>query len=326
VRRSAVLGLALLGVLSGSLASAQSAGKTYRVGILTARTVASDRPFLDAFRRAMSSLGYEAGKNLEIVYRYTSGQNTRLSVLAAELVRANVDVIVASSSPAIAAVQHATTSVPIVMLQTSEPFRFVASLARPGGNITGMDPMEAELEGKRLQLLKELVPRIQRVAVMRDPSNPGNLVSWREAQSVAHRLGIEAFAVDVRSAQQIDAAFETIRRLDADAVLVLPAGVFNLRAAHIVRLVTAQRLPAVYSLVENVPAQLGELMMYGASNVAAWGQAAGYVDRILKGAKPADLPIERPTTFELIVNLKAAHDIGITVPQSILLRADRVIR
>jgi len=326
VKRSAFLRITLLGVLGASPAGAQQTGKTYRVAILTARGDATNNVFLDAFRRALSRLGYQEGKNLEVVVHNSGGDLKQLPTLATELVRTNVDVIVASSSPAIAAAQHATRSVPIVMLQTSDPFRFVASLARPGGNITGEANMDAELEGKRLQLLKELVPRMQRVAIIRDPANLGNLASWREAQSVAHRLGLQAFAVDMRSSEQIGAAFAAIRHLRADAVVVLPDAVTNINEARIAQLMTAQRLPAIYSLGANDAAHFGELMAYGASQVAGWEQAASYVDRILKGAKPADLPVERPTTFELVVNLKTAREIGVTVPQSILLRADQVIR
>ena len=237
--------------------------------------------------------------------------------------RAKPDVIVAAGSPVIAAVQHATKSVPIVMLNTSDPFRFVASLAKPGGNITGLASMDAELEGKRLQLLVELVPRMQRVAVIRDPENVGNLATWRAAQSVAHEHGIQALPVDVRSPQDINAAFKTIRNLRADAIIVLPNAVTNTNPARIEQLASSQKLSAIYS---GGLGGSGALLSYGASSKASFAQAASYVDRILKGANPADLPVEQPTTFELIVNLKTARASGITVPQSILLQATQVIR
>jgi len=316
----------MLGVVGRAPASAQQAGKTYRVGILTGNTLASDRPLLDSFRRTLSGLGYQEGKNLDIVYRGAGGDYKRLPEFAADLVRAKPDAIVAAGTPMIAAAKRATTSVPIVMTDNPDPvgFGFIVSLARPGGNITGTMNMNAELNGKRLQLLKELVPRLQRVAVLRNPSNSGNLAEWRVAESVARTLGIAAFAVDIRSADQIDGALKTIPHLRADAILVLPDAATVGNAAHVVQLVAAQRMPAIYSL--DVFTAVGGLMVYAASSVAIWSQTATYVDRILKGAKPADLPVEQPTTFELIVNLKTARNLGITFPQSILLRATEIIR
>lgn len=307
--------------MSESPAAAQQAGKIYRVAILTGRAPTAQRLANETFRRALSALGYVEGKNLEIASR--SGSPAQLSALATDLVRAKPDVLVAASSPVIAAAQYATKSVPIVMLNTSDPFRFVASLAKPGGNITGLANMDADLEGKRLQLLVELVPRMRRVAVIRDPDNVGNVASWRVAQSVARGHGIQALPVDVRSPAEINAAFKMIRNLRADAVIMLPSAVTNDNPARIVQLATAQRVPAIYS--GGAPGS-GALIGYGASAIAAFTQAASYVDRILKGAKPADLPVERPTTFELVVNLRTARAIGITVPQSILLQATRVIR
>jgi putative tryptophan/tyrosine transport system substrate-binding protein len=326
VKRSAALGIALFGVLGGLPAAAQQAGKTYRVGILTGRTLAFDRPLLEAFRHAMAGLGYREGKNLEIIYRGAGGDMNRIPALAADLVRAKPDAIVAAAILAIAASKRATTTVPIVMTQVSDPVgaRFIGSLARPGGNITGTSNMNAELEGKRLQLLDELVPRLRRVAVTRNPTNPADLTQWRETESEAHALGVQVFAVDIRSGDQIDAALGTLAHQRADALIVLPDGVTLSNAARIVRLVAAQRLPTIYQQGAFMAA--GGLIAYGASETADWSRAATYVDRILKGAKPADLPVERPTTFELIVNLKTARALGLTVPQSILLRTTEVIR
>jgi len=326
MKRSALLEFALLGALGGLPAEAQQPGRTFRVGILTGYTLAYERPFLLIFRRTLSGLGYQEGKNLEILYQYANGDPKRLPDLAAGLVRQRPSVIVAATPPAIAAVKRATTSVPIVMTDDSDPVgaRFVASLARPGGNITGIADMDLELNGKRLQLLKELVPRLQRVAVIRNPDNPANLAAWRLVESEAHKGGIEVFVVDVRSSEQINAAFTTIPHLRVGAVLLFSDPVLSSNLARIVRFVAAQRLPAVYGVGTFTTA--GGLMTYGTSETANWSQAATYVDRILKGAKPADLPIERPTTFELDVNLKAARGIGITIPQSILLQANDVIR
>ena len=325
MKRSAALGFALLGAL-GASAGAEQTGKTYRVGILSGDTLASARPTVDAFRRTLSSLGYQEGKNLEILYRFTGGGLKRLPEVAAELVEAKPDVIVANGTPVIAAAKHATTSIPIVMTITPDPVGsgFIASLSRPDGNITGMADMNAELTGKRLQLLKELEPNLRRVAVLRDPANPGNLIQWREAEKVARPIGIQVFAIDLGSPDQIDPAFKRIPQLRTDAILVLGGAVTTSYAARVVQLIAEQRLPAVYS--QSFYTADGGLMSYGFPPIATWRQAATYVDRILKGANPADLPVERPTTFELIVNLKTARNIGITVPQSILLRADQVIR
>ena len=318
----------MLGVLGGSPIGAQQVGKTYRVGILRIGTSRVNvRVGVDAFRRTLAGLGYQEGKNLEILYWYAGGDQKRLPNLAADLVRAKPDVIVADSTPLIAAAKHATTSIPIVMVQNSDPIgsRLIASLARPGGNVTGMTTMSADLEGKRLQLLKELVPGLRRVAVVHNHSNPGVASEWRGAERVAHTSGIQAFAIDIRSADRIDAAMRTIPHLRADAIFVLADPMLTLNAASVVRSVAARKLPAIYSLDTGFAAA-GGLIIYGASNASIWSGAATYVDRILKGAKPADLPVERPTIFELIVNLKTAHTLGITVPQSILLRADEVIR
>jgi len=326
MKRSAVIAFALLGVLCASPAGAQQAGKTYRVGILTAGTTAARRPLVDAFRRAMAGLGYREGTNLEIIYRFAGGDVNRLPALAVDLVRAKPDVIVAANTASVAAAKRATTSIPIVMTATSDPVGsgFIASLARPGGNVTGTTNMNTELEGKRLQLLKELVPHLQRVAVLRNISNFANLDSWRETQNVARTMGIEVIAVDIRSPNQIDATLGAVPHLHAGAILVLNDAVLASNAASIVRLVAAQRIPAVYGLGRYTVA--GGLMVYGDSEIADWARSATYVDRILKGAKPADLPVERPTTFELVVNLKTARTLGIIVPQSILLRATDIIQ
>ena len=225
-------------------------GKTYRVGILSSRTLAVARPYLDAFRHAMSGLGYLEGQNLEIVYRFAGGYDKRLPEFAAEIVREKPDVIVAGGDPAIAALKRATKSIPIVMAEIGDPVGtgMVASLARPGGNITGLTMMSTDLVGKWLQLLNELVPHLRRVAAVRDPSIPGNLSQWQEVDRVARSSRLLAFAVDVRSPDQIEAAFRTIPHVRADAILVLNDGMLSSNAARIVRLVTAQRLPAVYGL------------------------------------------------------------------------------
>ena len=325
MKRSAVLEIALLSALGRSPAAAQQAGKTYRVGILSGRTLANQRPQVDAFRRTLSGLGYKERQNLEIVYRFAGGDLTRLPDLAAELVRTKPDAIVANGTPMIVAMKRATTSVPIVMANNSQDpvaFGFIASFASPGGNITG--ETNIDLSGKRFQLLKELVPRLRRVAVVRNPYDPTNLAEWRVMETAAHPIGIALLAIDLRSADQIDDVLKALPGLRADAIVMLNDPVMLSNVARIVRLVAAQRLPALYPLETYIAA--GGLMFFGASETATWSRAATYVDRILKGAKPADLPVERPTIFDLIVNLKAAREIGITVPQSILLRATQVIQ
>ena len=323
MKRSAVLGLALLGVLRGSPAGAQT-GKTYRVGFLTGATLAVDQPYLDAFRRTLSGLGYQEGKNLEIEYRSDGGDDKRLVELAADLVRAKPNVILATGGAPVAAIKRTRTSIPVVMILAADPVGsgFVVSLARPGGNITGTTNMGSELLGKQIQLLVELVPRLRRVAIVLNPATSAS--PWREAEKAARTSGIQAVAVYIRSPDQIDPAFKTIPRLRVDAILVPSDGLMVSNAARIVHLVAARRLPAVYSQQQFTA--VGGLLEFGTSYPALWRQAATYVARILKGANPADLPVERPTTFELIVNLKTARSLGITVPQSILLQATQVIR
>jgi len=326
VKRSEVLGIALLGALGVSPASAQQAGKVYHVGILSGRTLAYDRLLLAAFRHTLSGLGYEEGANLEILYRSCGGYYERLPALAAGLVHAKPDAIVAVSPLAVAAAKRATASVPIVMCDVSDPVAdgFIAGLSRPGNNITGTANMAGLLSGKRLQLLKELVPHLRRLAVVRNPSNPTSLNTMRGLDEAARTSGIQVFAVDVRSPEQIDAAFETIAHRRADAILVLTDAMLMSNAAPAVRLATAHRLPAMAG--SDTVAKAGGLISYGASEVGVWSQAATYVARIFKGTKPADLPVEQPTSFELIINLKTARALGITVPQSILLQATQVIQ
>jgi len=316
----------LLGALGGLPAGAQQAGKTYRVGILSARTLPFDRPGLEAFRRTLFGLGYQEGANLGIIYHGVGGDYKHIRELVGEIVREKPNAIVANGALMISAAQRATSTIPIIMAQNADPVGsgFVASLSRPGGNVTGTTNMDVELVGKRLQLLKELVPRLQRVAVVRNPANPTNLTAWRKAEGAAIAIGVQVIAVDVRSPERIDVGLKTLPRLHANAILVLPDGLMAANAGRIARGAVAHRLPAVYP--NGVFVAAGGLMSYGASDVAIWRQTATYVDRIFKGAKPANLPVERPTTFDLVVNLKTARSLGITFPQSILLRATNIIR
>jgi len=313
-------------VLRESPAGAQQAGKTYRVGIITGRTPTYDRPLVDAFRRTLASAGYQDGKNLQIVYRSSGGDRKRLPELAVELVGAQPDVIVANGPDTIRAAKRATTTIPIVMVESLDPVAlgFVANWARPGGNITGMANMNMSLIGKWLQLLKELVPHVRRVAVLVNPATTGVLTEVREAERLAKTIGIETVDLPIESAGRVDAALKTLSQLHVGAILELPGPINSSNGARIVRDVAVLRLPAIYA--NGTFADLGGLMSYGPSETGIWNGAATYVDRILKGAKPADLPVVNPTIFELIINLKTAHTLGITFPQSILLRADRIIR
>jgi len=313
----------LLGALGGAPAAAQQPVKMYRVGILSGRTLAIDRALVDSFRRTMAGLGYQEGKNLVIDYRGADGHFEQLTELAVELVRTNPDAIVAAGQRTTQAAKRATTSIPIVMTENVDPVGsgLVASLARPGGNITGTTVIG--LDGKLLQLIRELVPRVRRIAVIGDASFPRNVGNWRGLENIARPLGIQTVALGIRS-HQVDVELNSLPRLRVDAVIVLEDAVTMSNVARIVRSVAAQRLPATYA--QEAFAAAGGLLAYTASSTAIWSQAATYVDRILKGAKPADLPVERPTTFDLIVNLKTARQLGISVPQSILLRADQVIQ
>jgi len=307
---------------------AQPAGKVSRIGWLSAGFPRPDRdPPVDAFRQGLRELGYVEGQNLVIEYRGAEGRDERLPDLAAELVRLHVDVLVAVGPIATRAAQHATRTLPIVMTGTADPVGagFVASLARPGGNITGVSLLMAELPGKRLELLKETVPQSTRVAVLANPDNPVYEALRNNLTVAARALGLHLHVVEVHSADELDPAFAAVTREGADALMVLsdPALMDNLRG-RVADLAATHRLPAMYGWRELVVA--GGLMSYGPSLPDMFQRAASYVDRILKGAKPADLPVEQPTKFELVINLKTAQALGITFPPTLLIQADEVIR
>jgi putative tryptophan/tyrosine transport system substrate-binding protein len=320
-----LIGLAVIFTLSVILATfaaeAQQAGKIYRVGFL------GDVPsFLDeAFRQGLRELGYVEGQNIAIEYRAAQWKYERLPGLAAELVRLKVDVIVTASPPATEAAKQATSTIPIVFTVVGDPVAegFVANLARPGGNITGLATISPELVGKQLEMLKAVVPKISRVAVLQNPSNLSHLRQLRQAESAARALGVQLQILEARTPSEIEAAFPAMSSQRAGGVLVLRDAVFRAQGAQIAALAAKSRLPAMYGLREQ--AEAGGLMAYGASVPQMFRRAATYVDRILKGAKPGDLPVEQPTKFELVINLKTAKALGLTIPQSILVRADRVI-
>ncbi|HEV8725412.1 MAG TPA: ABC transporter substrate-binding protein [Candidatus Binatia bacterium] len=282
--------------------------------------------FVLAFRKGLDELHYVEGQNIHIEYRYAGGAVERLAELAAELVSLKVDVIVASSTQATEAAKRATKTIPIVFPVTFDPVEsgFVASLARPGGNLTGLSALNPEVMGKRVELLKEVVPRISRAAVLWNPTNSGSVFALKETETAANHLGIRLQILEVRSADELEGAFRAATREKAGALIQIPDNLFNLLRGRIADLARKNRMPAIYSTSGSVEA--GGLMSYGASVADLYQRAATYVDKTLKGAKPADLPVEQPTKFEFIINLKTAKQIGVTIPPNVLARADKVIR
>jgi putative ABC transport system substrate-binding protein len=325
ILRAVLAAVLALGLLAAPLVAPgqQPRGKTARVGFL--HFVSS--PLLDeAFQEGLRELGYVEGQNIVIEYRSADGKDERLPGLAAELVRMKVDVIVTASPPATEAAKRATSTVPIVFALSADPVAagLVASLARPGGNITGLATISAEVVGKQLELLKRVAPKVSRVAVLQNPSNPGHALMLPQAEGAARALGVQLQVLKARTPSEIEVAFAAMRSQRADGALVLRDAVFRERRAQIVALAAKSRLPAVYGLREE--AEAGGLMAYGASVPQLFRRAATYVDKILKGAKPADLPVEQPTKFELVINLKTAKALGLTIPPSLLGQADQVIQ
>ena len=313
-------------LLTVSLAQAQQTGKVPRIGYLAATSLSANAVRIEAFRQGLRELGYVEGKNIVIEWRFAEGKLDRLPALAAELVRLKVDVIVTSASTQTPVAKAATSTIPIVMAQDSDPVGsgFVASLARPGGNITGLSTLSPELSGKRLELLKEIVPRLSRVAVLGSSNNPGNTQSLKEVELAAAAFGVQLQYLDVLAPKDIETAFRAATKGRADSVLALGGPVLFSQRKQLIALAVKNRLPVIYARPEFV--EDGGLMTYGPSLYDLHRRAATYVDKILKGAKPADLPVEQPTKFELVINLKAAKQIGLTIPPNVLARADKVIR
>ena len=302
-------------------AQAQQPNKISRIGHLAATSAR-----VEAFRQGLRTLGYSEGKNIVIESRYGEGKRDRERSLAAELVRLNVDVIVTGGSNATRAAKEVTSTIPIVMAQDPDPVGngFVASLARPGGNITGLSSLAADLAGKRLELLQESLPKVSRVVVFGTSTFPGNAQALREIELAAGTLGVKIQYLDVPGPKDIDTAFREASKQRADALLVVGGSVFFSQRRQVVELAAKSRMPAVYHQRDYVEA--GGLMSYGVSIDDLNRRAATYVDKILKGAKPAELPVEQPTKFELVINLKTAKQIGLTIPPNVLARADKVIR
>jgi putative ABC transport system substrate-binding protein len=324
--RRALLRLPVALLAAPFAAEAQQAAKVVRIGYLSAPTRESVEHVLQVFVRALRDLGWVEGQNLIIEYRWAEGKTERLPALAAELVQRKVEVIVAPAASAAVAAKNATSSIPIVMIFPIDPVetKLVASLARPGGNVTGTTfTPTPEIFGKQLELLKEAIPHASRVAVLsnpRDASSQRSLLN-KEVAGAAQSLRVRLQYLDARGPEEFDAAFAAMARERADGLLVL--GGFLVHRARLAGLAIKHRLPTMYGFGEYVAA--GGLMAYGVNMSAFVGRAAVFVDKILKGAKPADLPVEQPTKFELAINLKTAKALGLAIPQSLLLRADQVI-
>jgi putative ABC transport system substrate-binding protein len=303
-------------------ALAQQGGKKYVIGRFSAGS-ATD-PTIDVFTRAFRELGWVEGENVVFERRYAENRLERLPEMAADLVRLKVDVIVAGATLAPLAAKRATSTIPIVFVGAGDPVGtgLVASLARPGGNVTGTSLMAPDLSGKRLELLKELLPRLTRVAVLWNAAIPNSATAFKEVQEAGRRLGIEVQSLEVRSPDDFNGAFETARTQRLDAIMTADELTFTYRK-RIADLAAAQQLPSIHALRDFAAA--GGLISYGPNVADVTRRAAGYVDKILKGAKPADLPVQQPTEFELVINLKTAKALGVTIPPSLLARADEVI-
>jgi putative tryptophan/tyrosine transport system substrate-binding protein len=328
IDRRTFIGSVVGGVLAAPFAAeAQQSGRVYRIGYLSAPTRASVELVLQAFLRTLRDLGWFEGQNLIIEYRWADGKIERLPDLAADLVRRKVDLIVAPAGSAALAAKNATSTIPVVMIFPSDPvgLGLVTSLRRPGGNVTGTtNTPTPEIFAKQLQILTETVPHATRVAILRNPVDPSVALQVGEWEAAARTLRIRLQYVEARGPEEFDNAFAAMARERAEALLVGNDTTFLVHRARMAELAVKGRLPTMYSYRECVEA--GGLMAYAVNMTDFIGRAAVYVDKILKGAKPADLPVEQPTKFELIINLKAAKALGITVPQSLLLRADEVIQ
>jgi putative ABC transport system substrate-binding protein len=326
-RRAFVAGS--LSVLTAPLGvRAQSVPKVPMIGFLSPFSSSSpdSAHWHQAFQQGLRDLGWVEGKNISIEYRYAEGKDDRLPQLASELVTLKVELIVATTVSAAQASKNATKTIPIVMTAAGDPVAtgLVKSLARPGGNVTGLSQMSPEMAGKRLQLVKELVPRLARVAVMWNPLTPTSVLAWKESQSAARALGLQLHSLEVRTPDDFNKAFDEATRARAGAVAIMPSPLFVRNLRRIADLATKNGLASISHITEF--AEYGGLVAYGPDRADLFRRAAVYVDRILKGANPADLPVEQPTKFELVINLKTAKALGLTIPQSVLVRADEVIQ
>jgi putative ABC transport system substrate-binding protein len=323
-----VIGFALSTLLFALCASAeaQQSKRVPRVGYLSSSFSSLPGSGSELFQREFRTLGYVEGKNIAFEYRHADNKHDRLPALADELVRLKVDVIIATSTTAALAAKDATGTIPIVFLGAGDPIAagLVESLARPGGNLTGFTRIAAVLAGKRLELLKETVPKLSRVSVLWNPGNPGSEEIWNESQRPARELGLQLHSMEVVSPDQFESVFREAREARSAALAVTLSALITSNKKRIADLAIKNRLPAMYERREFV--ESGGLMSYGADQAEPYRRVAVFVDKILKGAKPADLPVEQPTEFELVTNLKTAKQIGLTMPPNVLARADRVIK
>jgi putative ABC transport system substrate-binding protein len=327
--RKTVISFALCAMLLALCASAeaqQAAKKIPRVGILSLNPASVQKDRVEAFREALRKLGYVEGQNINIEYRYGDNKSERMRGLAAELVHLNVDVIVTTGSSATRPAKEATTTIPIVMMSDNDPVGsgFVTSLARPGGNITGLTNISGDLGDKRLELLKEIVPKVSRVAVFRDLTNVTEGIGVDEIEPTARVLKIQTQRFELAKVEDFDSQFQAIMKWRPGGLVIAGGPLMNEHRKRLIEFAARNKLPAMYNRAEFVEA--GGLVSYATNFIDLTRRAATYVDKILKGTKPSDIPVEQPTKFEFIINLKAAKQIGLTIPPNVLVRADRVIK
>jgi putative ABC transport system substrate-binding protein len=327
-RREIISALAVIGAIGAvlPLARAQQTARIPRIGLLSPFSASDSAPWHRAFLQGLRGLGWVEGKNIGIEYRFAEGKNDRLPRLAADLVRLKVDVIFVDTTSSAVAAQSATRAIPIVIASGGDTVAsgLAESLARPGGNVTGLDQMSPELGGKRLALLKELVPKLPSVAVLWNPQSQASTLNWKELQRPARQLGTQLHSLEVRDPSGFDKAFEGAAKARAAALAIMPDPVFVTNLKRIADLAAKSHLPSIFHLREFADA--GGLVTYGPDRSDMFRRAAAYVDKILKGATPGDMPIEQPTKFELVINLNTAKALGIAIPQSVLLRANELIK
>jgi putative tryptophan/tyrosine transport system substrate-binding protein len=328
MRKSAMSSIFVVIVLlaAGVGIEAQQPGKIPRIGALFTGPSATATPYVEAFRQGLRELRYIEGRNIAIEYRWADLRADHFAELAADLVRARVDILFTWGSTATAAAKQATSTIPIVFVGVGDPIgpRFVGSLPRPGGNITGQSNLSRELSQKHLELLKEIVPGLNRVAAFRNPDNPISALLLRDTEGAARSFSVQLQVVEVSDPAKFDGAFSAMKRKRAEALIVLADPVFLTHRGRIADLAVKSRLPTVFNVAQYTEA--GGLIAYGPSLTDMFQRAAIYIDKILKGAKPADLPVEQPTKFEMLINLKTAKEIGLTIPPNVLARADKVIK
>jgi putative ABC transport system substrate-binding protein len=325
-RKSLVLVASTIILVVFKISDAAQTGKIFQIGYLSMQSASSQSDRVEAIRQELSHFGYTEGKDITIHYRYAEGDLGRINHLADELMRLKVDIIISQGTQAALAAKRATATIPIVMIGTTDPVAtgLVTSLARPGGNITGLSNMNAEYAGKRLELLKDTNPKISRLAVLWNSANPGTALNFKETRTAAEKLRLQIQSLDVHTVKDLDGAFDSVISSTVDALVALQSPITMIYFRRIVEFAAKNRLPLICDRSDFVEA--GGLMSYAPKALEPDRRAAQYVDKILKGAKPGDLPIERPTKFELVINLKTAKQIGLTIPPNVLARADKVIR